>query len=151
MVEIRRASIDDEEQVFSLFARLVSRQRENEWAVVQSTGVSTFRKIFLNPDLGVVLVAAENCAVLGVICLSYPVAIRCSGKYARIEEFIVGERSRGKGVGSRLLAATVSEATLIGCFDMNVNNPSDLGKPLYLKQSFVEGGDYMKLKLLKTE
>ena len=91
--------------------------------------------------------AKEGEELLGVISLSYPIAIRCSGPYARIEEYIVDEASRGKGIGGMLLDSAIEEARASGCFDIQVNNPSDLGRPLYLKRAFEEGGDYMRLKL----
>lgn len=91
--------------------------------------------------------AIEGEEILGVISLSYPVAIRCSGPYARIEEYIVDEANRGKGIGSMLLKAAIKEARNMGCFDLQVNNPSDLGRPLYLGEGFEGGGDYMRLKL----
>ena len=93
------------------------------------------------------MVAEEGEEILGVISLSYPVAIRCSGPYARIEEYIVDEKSRGKGIGGLLLDAVINEARSMGCFDLQVNNPSDLGRPLYMKRCFEDGGEYMRLKL----
>lgn len=136
----------DEGAIMELFSRLISRQRTGEWAVDKEAGVDVYRRIIYDPELGVILVAEES-SILGVISLSYPVAVKCGGKYARIEEFIVDEKARGKRVGSMLLVAAINSAQKAGCYDMQVNNPSDLGKPLYLRQSFVEGGDYMKLKL----
>jgi len=147
LITVRRAIISDEAQVFKLFSRLTSRQRTDKYRVDQKTGHEVFRKIIDNPTLGVILVALEDDMILGVISLSYPVAIRCSGPYARIEEYIVDEENRGKGIGGMLLDAAISEAIGMGCFDLQVNNPSDLGRPLYLKRNFEEGGDYMRLKL----
>jgi len=144
---IRRADIADESLVFDLFSRLTSRQRTDQYRVDQKTGHQIYRRIIENPALGVILVAQEGKDLLGVISLSYPIAIRCSGPYARIEEYIVGEPSRGRGIGGMLLEAAISEAKIMGCFDLQVNNPSDLGRPLYLKQGFEDGGDYMRLKL----
>ena len=147
MTIIRRACATDEEQVFHLFSKLTSRQRTDQYRVDQETGHMVFRNIVENPSLGVILVAQEGDELLGVISLSYPVAIRCSGPYARIEEYIVDETNRGKGIGGLLLDAAIKEARNMGCFDLQVNNPSELGRPLYLKRCFEDGGDYMRLKL----
>ncbi len=147
MQEIRRARLDDEPHVFELFSRLTSRQRTDQYRVNQETGPAIYRKIIENPELGVVLVAEKEDGILGVITLSYPVAIRCSGPYARIEEYIVDEASRGRGIGSMLLDAAINEAREMGCFDLQVNNPSILGRPLYQRRGFKDGGDYMRLKL----
>jgi len=144
---IRRANADDEQQVFKLFEKLPSRSRTDEYRVDQETGVAVYRKILSDPMLGVVLVAEEDRGLLGCITLSYPLAIRCSGHYARIEEYIVDEAARGKGLGTQLLEAAIDEARKMGCFDLQVNNPSDLGKPLYDAHGFTAGGDYLSLKL----
>ena len=144
---VRRAQKKDEPQVFELFSRLTSRHRTDQYRVNQETGHRIYHKIIENPDLGVILVAEEEDRILGVISLSYPVAIRCSGHYARIEEYIVDESCRGRGLGGLLLDAAIAEARGMGCFDLQVNNPSDLGRPLYLRQGFEDGGDYMRLKL----
>ena len=97
--------------------------------------------------MGVILVAEEKGRLIGCITLSYPLAIRCSGHYARIEEFIVDEAARGKGIGTMLLEAAIDEAKNMSCFDLQVNNPSELGKPLYDAHGFMVSGDYMRLKL----
>ena len=144
---IRRANADDEQDVFSLFERLPSRSRTDEYRVNQKTGVEIYRKIISDPSLGVIIVAEQDGELLGCITLSYPLAIRSSGPYARIEEYIVNEKARGKGIGTKLLEAAITEARKMNCFDLQVNNPSDLGKPLYVSHGFVDGGDYMRLKL----
>lgn len=147
MVIIRRARLEDETELFMLFERLTSRQRTDKYRVNQKTGVETFRLVIDEPRLGIILVAEEEDQLIGSITLSYPLAIRCSGPYARIEEFIVNEKSRRRGVGSKLLEAAIAAAKEMGCYDLQVNNPSDLGQPLYINHGFQAGGDYMRLKL----
>ncbi len=144
---VRKATASDEKQVLGLFSKLTSRQRTDAYKVDQSVSPEIYRLIIGNPKLGVILVAELDAVILGVISLSYPVAIRCGGSYARIEEYIVDESSRGMGVGGGLLDAAIAEAGDVGCFDLQVNNPSDLGKPLYSKRGFLDGGEYWRLKL----
>ena len=144
---IRRANADDEQQVFKLFEKLPSRSRSDEYRVDQKTGVAIFRRILSAPTMGIILVAEKEGKLLGCITLSYPLAIRCSGHYARIEEYIVDEAARGRGIGTDLLEAAIEEAKKMECFDLQVNNPSDLGKPLYDSHGFKASGDYWRLKL----
>lgn len=147
MVLFRKATPEDAVQVFTLFSRLESRKRTGKWNVNQATGKDVYHRILANPELGVIIVAVDGEDLLGVITLSYPVAIRSSGKYARIEEYIVDEKARGKGVGSGLLASAIDTASSSGCYDLQVNNPSDLGKAVYAKQGFIDGGEYWRKKL----
>jgi GNAT superfamily N-acetyltransferase len=146
-LQIRRANDKDEEAVFKLFGKLSSRQRTDEYKVDQDTGIEVFRNIIRAPSQGVIILAIEEGEILGAITLSFPIAIRCSGPYARIEEFIVDEEQRGKGVGTKLLDEAIEAAVSIGCFDLQVNNPSDLGLPLYNERGFKDSGNYMRLKL----
>jgi hypothetical protein len=51
------------------------------------------------------------------------------------------------GLGGKLLDEAIKEAKTMDCFDLQVNNPSDLGKPLYVKRGFHNGGAYWRLRL----
>ena len=144
---IRKAILSDEQQVLELFSKLPSRHRNDEYKVDQTISASVYRQILENPVLGVIIVAELDSKLLGVITLSYPVAIRSGGYYARIEEYIVDEDSRGMGIGGKLLDEAIKEAHTMNCFDLQVNNPSDLGKPLYTKRGFHDGGEYWRMKL----
>jgi predicted N-acetyltransferase YhbS len=107
-----------------------------------------FRRIIENPEFGTVLVAEENGEIAGATTLSYPTAMRCGGLYACVEENIVDERSRGKGVGGRLLQAAIAEATARGCDEIQVNAPSEMGYPLYMRHGFTDAGKkHIKAKL----
>jgi ribosomal protein S18 acetylase RimI-like enzyme len=144
---IRDATHSDEVQVLELFSKLPSRQNTSEYLVDQSLSSRIYRKILNDLSLGVVIVAELGSKLLGVITLSYPVAIRRGGHYSRIEEYIVDESFRGMRIGSKLLDAAIKAAQEHGCYDIQVNNPSDLGKPLYDKRGFKDGGEYWRLKL----
>ena len=108
-------------------------------------GPETFRQIIDNNVLGTILVAEENDTLLGLITLSYPTAIHCGGIYTCIEEFIVGEKGRGKGIGGKLLKAALDEASSRGCFELQVNNPSEMGYPVYLKYGLKDTGKQLKI------
>jgi GNAT superfamily N-acetyltransferase len=106
-----------------------------------------FQKIVRNPELGSIFVADDDGVLLGVITLSYPMAARCGGIYSCIEEFMVTEKARGKGVGGRLMEALLNEARLKGCFEIQVNNPSQMGYPVYLRHGFEDTGKHLKLMI----
>ena len=147
MIRIRQATIEDETRVFDLLKQLPSRQRTRESPLHQQSSILTFREIVKNDERGTVIVAEEGDDMLGVITLSYPTAIRCAGIYTCIEEFIVSEQARGKGVGGQLLEAAITKATAKGCQEMQVNNPSELGYPLYIRHDLKDNGKHLKLKL----
>lgn len=147
-MEIRYANVKDEQSVISLIGQFPEAESE-QWNIEASA--KAFKKIVHNPELGTILVAEEDGEVLGVLTLSYPTAIRCGGLYTCIEEFIVHEKGRGKGIGGSLLKAALKVAASKGCFELQVNNPSPLGYPLYLKHGLKDTGKHLKILLTGTE
>lgn len=140
-MQIRHAVIEDEKVLFDLLKQFSSEGNGHDW----EKGVETFRRIIGNPDLGTVFVADEQGAVLGLISLSYPTAIRCAGRYACIEEFIVDEKGRGKGIGGKLIAAAIEEARSRGCHELQVNRPSEVGYPVYIRYGWKDLGKHLNL------
>jgi len=140
---IRKACIEDESRVISLLKQFPSGLEGVDW----EAAARTFRQIVQNPELGAILVAEDNGEVVGVTTLSYPTAIRCGGLYCCIEENIVDGRCRGKGVGGKLLKAAMAEATSKGCDEIQVNGPSEMGYPLYLRNGLKDIGKHLKVKL----
>lgn len=147
MLRIRQATTEDEASIFILFQQLPSRRAGGVSTTRQQSSLNTFREMVNNEEKGTILVAEEDDNMLGVITLSYPTAIRCGGIYTIIEEFIVSEQARGKGVGSQLLEAAITTATARGCDEVHVGNPSELGYPLYISHGLQDNGKYLKMKL----
>lgn len=145
MVDIRRARLDDEAAVLALLLQFPAEELE-EYGVREGLG-KAFRDIIHDGDLGTIFLAEEDGDILGIVTLSYPTAIRCGGVYTCIEEFIVDEKARGKGVGGSLMKAALKEASSRECFELQVNNPSPLGYPLYLKYGLEDVGKHLKIKL----
>ena len=142
-MQIRKATVEDADQVLNLFKQFPSGDVDVEWEV----GSQTFRLIVENPELGAILVAEENGEVVGATTLSYPFAIRCKGIYSCIEENIVDEKQRGKGIGGKLLKAAIAEAASRGCDEIQVNGPSEMGYPLYIRNGLQDIGKHLKTKL----
>ncbi len=147
MLNIREATLKDEVPVFELLKVLFKNaspgERVDDWLAM----AREFRKMIMDGTKGTVFVAEENGAVLGLVTLSYIEAIRCGGIYGSIEEFVVRESARGKGVGGRLLEAVTKKATEKGCTDVVVNRPSNLGYPIYLRHGFKDAGKNLMMKL----
>ena len=141
---IRKATAEDEKRVFELLKQFPP----DEVSTINFEAASrAYHQIIQNPKLGTILVAEEHGEVVGVTTLSYPFAIRCGGHYSCIEENIVDERYRGKGVGGKLLMAAIEEATSQGCDEIQVNGPSDMGFPLYISKGLQDMGKHLKAKL----
>jgi GNAT superfamily N-acetyltransferase len=141
MVNIREATINDQEEVFDLLRQLMTSANMDS-PINQPSAIDTFRQV-IEEGKGTVLVAEEDGKMLGLLTLSYPVAIRCGGIYSCIEEFIVTEKARGKGVGGKLLEAAISKATEKGCYELQVNRPSELGYPVYMRHGWKDLGKHL--------
>lgn len=143
-MDIRYVKIEEEQKVMALLKQFPEAGAE-QWDFDASA--KTFRKIVHDFNIGTILVAVDGEDVLGVLTLSYPTALRCSGIYASIEEFIVDEKGRGKGIGGKLLKAAINEVSSRGCRELIVNKPSESGYPVCLKHGFKDAGRHLKILL----
>lgn len=149
MATVRMASAEDEGKVLALSRQLASGQStasENP-EKVRKKGI-IYKKIINDKNLGTIIVAEEDDNIVGVIALSYPVAMRSGGIYACVEEFVVDRNMRGKGIGGLLLEAAFAEAQSRGCYEVQVNNPSEVGYPVYLYYGIQDVGKHMSKKLV---
>jgi len=130
--------MEDREGVIGLLGTLLIPAGEvaEDW----TDQAEVFRLLVEEPDLGCILIAEVDGEIAGITTLSYPIALRCSGPYSCIEENIVDERYRGRGIGGALLEAAIAEATARGCDEIQVNAPSEKGYPLYLRHGFKDHG-----------
>lgn len=147
MINIRKATLSDETEVFDVLRKLLSPQATDSSRIHTPTTAGVFREIITDESKGAVIIAEEGGKLVGLITLSYPIAIRCAGKYTCIEEFIVSEMVRGRGVGTQLLEYALNEAKKQGCYEIQVNAPSELGYPLYIKQDIKDAGKHLKKRL----
>lgn len=145
MLEIRDATIGDKEQVFDLLRQLMTGATA-ESPVNQPSGETTFREL-IESDKGDIIVAVEDGTMLGLVALGYLTTMRCGGIYGSIEDFIVTEQARGKGVGGRLLEAAISRATEVGCPEFVVQRPSEIGTPVYLGHGWKDVGKLLYMTL----
>lgn len=141
MINIRRGILEDEPAIFQLFRQLLSNPAVLEY------GHDTFHRIMNDENFGTILVAEKGDHILGLITLSYPWAVRCGGIYSCVEEFVVSEKFRGQGIGGQLIQAAIKEATLRGCYEIQINNPTKIGYPIYLEHGFEDTGKHLKMSL----
>ena len=143
MIDIRKATLDDESSVIEL----IKQFPEGEIVIDWNDARAAFREIIKDEKKGIVFVAEEDGTVAGVLTLSFPFATRCAGIYSCMEEVIVGEQLRGKGIGGKLIEAAIAGATEKGCYEIQVNRPSEMGYPVYLRHGFQDMGKHLNLKL----
>ena len=141
MTTIRRAKADDIEEVIALLEEFP----DDPW--IPNVNWQDARKAYpslIKGEKGLVIVALEEGEIAGLVTLSFAYVMRFGGEYALIEDFIVGQKFRGKGIGRPLLEEAFKEAKSRGCREIQVNGASDVGMPVYLKNGFQEAGKHLK-------
>lgn len=68
-----------------------------------------------------VFIAAEGLEVIGYVALSHRPQMRLGGRLASIDELVVCEARRGRGVGSQLLEAAIAHARSLYCVRIEVD------------------------------
>lgn len=140
-LEIRVAENADQERCIEMIAVLTGGAPSLPWA-------ETFQAL-LSGSRGEVLVAAESDILLGVVTVSYNLAIRYAGEYAQLEELIVDPAARGKNVGGLLVEVAIQRARERGCaeFGLYLLEATERNRPFYEKYGFERVGSEMRQRL----
>ncbi len=98
-----------------------------------------------------VLVAEDDAGrVVGLLALSYRAQLRLAGTLVTIDELVVAQRARGRGVGRALLDRAKTIATELGAtrVELSTNRAREsFSRGFYTKNGFVEvGSAVMRLK-----
>ena len=90
--------------------------------------------------------------MLGLVTVSYNLAIRYAGEYAQLEELIVAPEARGKNVGGLLVQAAIERARTRGCaeFGLYLLEATEHNRPFYEKYGFRHVGSEMRQPLQET-
>lgn len=140
MVTTRMATLANAPRVLELLGQLFERDLSVEPARLRS-----FQRM-LDSERGAVLLAEEDGAVLGVISVSFNLAIRYDTAYAQIEELVVDAAARGKQAGAILVRAAIAEARHRGCDEIGLY-PREETRPFYEKLGFAYVGVELRQRL----
>jgi GNAT superfamily N-acetyltransferase len=142
-IKIRLATIQDAEQLADIIA---SYWLEGRASFPEDNGRSYARQLLRNcmseVDNHAVYVAEEDsgalCGYVTVHWIPFPLL---HGIECYISDLVVGASSRGKGIGTRLLAVVEAEARRKGCCRLMLNNRHDsvsFKRGFYIKAGFAE-------------
>lgn len=146
MPTIRAAVASDEPEVFRLLRQLFGDRTISDEAVVDSSRARRAFGALLDGARGQVLVAEDRGRLLGVISVSYDLAIRCGGEYAQIEELVVDEAARGMHLGAALVNAAVDGARARGCGEIGLY-AREHNRAFYEKLGFAYAGPELRRTL----
>ena len=100
-------------------------------------------KIILDPKIGIILVARDDEKILGMINLLFTESTALGSKVAILEDMVVLSKSRGEGIGSKLIDSAISEAKKEGCKRITLLTDIENTK----SQSFYQRKGFVKSKM----
>lgn len=104
-----------------------------------------------NPAVGVILVAREGNAVLGMVNLLFTVSTALGEKVALLDDLVVAADRRGAGIGSRLLDRAIAFAREQACrrITLNTDRSNESARRIYQRHGFVTS-NMIPMRLLLT-
>ncbi len=96
-------------------------------------------RIIANPDVGVILVARDGNAALGMVNILFTVSSALGVRVAILVELVVSSRTRGVGIGGRLLEQAIKVARENGCkrITLLTDRTNDSAQRFYGRYGFV--------------
>lgn len=139
-MEIRSAVAEDRDRCLELLNTLGGSTTEKTGAIFDQ---------LLSQERGAVLVAEHEGAVMGMISISFNLAMRYDGEYCQVEELIVDPAARGLKAGGALVQASVDCAKARGCGEAGLYLVPETyhNQPFYEKYGFELIGTEMRQKL----
>lgn len=138
-LKIRRAGWEDVKGVWELIAQL------QEFVSLEVTPYQEFslrwKRVTAFPDFEA-FVAEEGGKIKGLAVVWYRESLSHGGLVALIDEFIVAEGERGRGIGTRLMEYVVESCFQRGCIEVEVVTEADnfAARDFYHKLGFYEVG-----------
>jgi GNAT superfamily N-acetyltransferase/catechol 2,3-dioxygenase-like lactoylglutathione lyase family enzyme len=135
IIEVRDATLADGPEVEDLLRRQLD---EHEIALDPAALAHAVRGLLAQPSHGLILVAAEGAALVGVAVLSFLWTLEHGGKAVWLDELYVVPTHRRRGIGGRLVEAALDRARVAGCvaLDLEVEAGHDAAERLYQRLGF---------------
>ena len=143
-VTIREAELSDREECSRLLQLLGGGENTGH-----TLSEGHFAQL-IKGDRGAVLLAGEDTSVLGMVSISFNLALRYEGGYCQLEELIVDPSARGKNVGFQLVTSAIKRATKHGCEEIGLYlmASTEHNQPFYEKSGFQRIGSEMRQSLV---
>ena len=143
-MNIRLAKFEDKEHCSELL-NVLSEASPNSNYIFDS---GIFNDLISNKR-GSLLIAEEEGKVLGMVSISFNLALRYNGEYCQLEELVVHKEARGKNVGGLLVEEALKLAKNRGCkeFGLYLLESTKHNQPFYEKYGFRKIGQEMRQSL----
>lgn len=112
MTLFREAGPDDFEQVMRLYRQL----NPDDPVLIDGSDAAAFEQILRTPGLHLFVLEADDLVIATTYLNVIPNLTRSASPYAVIENVVVDESLRGKGLGRQIMAGTLQAAWDAGCY-----------------------------------
>lgn len=120
---IREATVDDIDHLLPLLAQLFAQEAEfTPDADRQRAGLEG---VLADPAAGRVLVLEDTGRPAAMVLLLYTISTALGGRVAILEDMIVDQERRGRGLGRSLLDAALRQAEMDGCLRVTLLTDPD--------------------------
>lgn len=141
---LRDADEGDVIRCVELLAELQSATGSSAGPAIQDAFIELVTK-----KRGQVVVAEKENLILGMVSVSYNVAMRYGGEYCQLEELIVTPAARGLKLGGMLVQKVVDNAIARGCSEIGLYlvATTEHNRSFYEKYGFKSVGTEMRQSL----
>ncbi len=112
-----------------------------ELGYASGSDTTTFAWVLSHPEMEVMVATDAMDRPVGLLTMSHRPQLRLSGRIATIDELVVAEAWRAKGVGKELLGRAVARARALGVKRIELNTHrgrESYSREFYRKNGFAE-------------
>lgn len=113
MLKIRKATIEDCDKLVTLLLQLF--EQETEFILNRSLHVKGLESILRDGSVGVILVAENEKSIVAMVSLLWSISTALGTRVAWLEDMVVDNAFRSKGIGSVLIHEAIAYAQSVGC------------------------------------
>jgi ribosomal protein S18 acetylase RimI-like enzyme len=137
---IREAKESDVPAIGSLAAELI-KTMDNSKGIDIHQALDNCKHLLQDPS-SYLFVAELNKTIVGFITITLRKTLIHQGLSGLINELVVAEKYRGKGIGTQMIFATIERCKQLGCCEVEVSTEKTnrKAKNLYLSCGFEERG-----------
>lgn len=148
-IQVRIADIDDLEDCVKLLAQLFAIEKEFTSDTCRQRDGLTL--ILQNKSIGEILVADNDNVICAMVSLLYSVSTALGAKVAILEDMVVDDVYRNRGIGKILLESAVKHAEKKGCHRITLLTDSDnaIARKMYRSEGFIDSDMVVMRNLLK--
>jgi ribosomal protein S18 acetylase RimI-like enzyme len=136
-MRIRQATVKDSGVIAQLMTQLIEASGYEGWQVSPEQIEESLRKMADN-DAYQVLLAEDEGQVVGLLGLSFRHTLFHPALSALIDELVVEQGHRGRGVGQQLMAEAIERCRAAGCCEIEVSTErsNETAQEFYRRHGF---------------